>query len=107
MELPVVIHFLTPAGDDIEVGPGVYQVEATESWLKLVPEGESRSAGVLLDATQGSHEETLTESVVRSTGDRENSDVFHLAMLFQDGTGLEVVGTVSGVRPRGLTLAFV
>ncbi|HQU28932.1 MAG TPA: hypothetical protein PKZ24_07210 [Nitrospirales bacterium] len=107
VELPAVIHFLTPAGEDIEVRPGVYQVEATESWLKLVPEGEARSAAVLLDATQGNHEETLTEPIVRATADTDNPDVFNLAMLLQDGTGLEAVGTVSGIRPRALNLAFV
>jgi len=40
VELPTAILFLTPAGDDIKVGPGIYEVEATESWLKLVPEGQ-------------------------------------------------------------------
>ena len=35
VEFPEVIHFLTPAGDDVEVGPGMYQVQAAESWLKL------------------------------------------------------------------------
>ena len=39
VELPTAIHFLTPAGEDIEVGPGVYQVEAAEAWLKLVLAG--------------------------------------------------------------------
>ena len=39
VELPTSIHFLTPAGDDVEVGSGIYQVEVAESWLKLVPEG--------------------------------------------------------------------
>ena len=37
----------------------------------------------------------------------ENSDVFHLAMLLTDGTGLEAFGTGSGVRPRALNLAFL
>ncbi|MEX2494293.1 MAG: hypothetical protein WD425_21345 [Nitrospirales bacterium] len=107
VDFPAALHFLNPAGDDIEVGPGIYQVEATESWLKLVPEGEARSAAVLLDATQGNHVETLTEPVVRAAADTENLDVFHVAMLLQDGTGLESVGTKSGIRPRGLNLAFV
>ncbi|HQU28931.1 MAG TPA: hypothetical protein PKZ24_07205 [Nitrospirales bacterium] len=30
VEFPAVFHFLTLAGDVIEVGPGVFQVEAAE-----------------------------------------------------------------------------
>ena len=107
VELPSLLHFLTPGGDDIEVPPGEYQVEAAESWLKLVPEGLERTEAVLVDATQGTHEETLTESGVRLEGEPENPDVFHLAMLLSDGTGLEAIGTKSGIRSRGLNLAFV
>ncbi len=66
VELPAVIHFLTPAGEDIEVGPGVYQVEATESCLKLVHERESPSRAVLLEANRGPHEEKVPEPLVRN-----------------------------------------
>ena len=41
VEITAPLHFLTPGGEDVEVGPGVYQVEAAEAWLKLVPEGEA------------------------------------------------------------------
>ena len=34
--------FSHPGGEDIEPGPGVYQVEAAESWLKLVPRTYNR-----------------------------------------------------------------
>jgi parallel beta-helix repeat protein len=107
VEFPSAIHFLTPAGDDVAIGPGVYEVEAAESWLKLVPEGQERTEAMLLDAMPGTHEETLTESAVRFDGEPDNPNVFHLAMLLADGTGLEAVGTQSGIRPRGLNLAFV
>jgi len=91
----------------VAIGPGVYEVEAAESWLKLVPEGQERTEAMLLDAMPGTHEETLTESAVRLDGEPDNPDVFHLAMLLADGTGLEAVGTQSGIRPRGLNLAFM
>ena len=107
VELPTAIHFLTPAGDDVEVGPGVYQVEAVESWLKLVPEGASPSNAVLLEANRGPHEEDVTEPVVRTISNPETPEVLHLAFLMPDGFGMEAVGTVSGIRPRGLNLAFV
>ena len=35
VELPVIIHFLSAAGDDVEVGPGAFHLEPAESWLKL------------------------------------------------------------------------
>ena len=107
VEFPSAIHFLTPAGDDIEVSQGSYEVEAAESWLKLVPEGQGRMEAVLLDAVQGKHEEPLTEITVRLEEDPENQDVFHLVLLRSDGSGLEAMGTKSGIRPRGWKSAFV
>lgn len=107
VEFPEVIHFLTPAGDDVEVGPGMYQVQAAESWLKLLPDGEGPASAILVEATVGEHEEQLTEARVRLEPEAENSDVFHLAMLLTDGTGLEALGTGSGIRPRALNLAFL
>ncbi|MGE0475068.1 MAG: hypothetical protein AB7P17_15645, partial [Nitrospirales bacterium] len=107
VELPVGIHFLTPAGDDVKVGPGTYHVEAVESWLKLIPKDEGRASGVLLEATIGTHEENASEPMVRLKNDSNGSDVFHLAMLLTDGTGLEAVGTASGIRPRAINLAIL
>ncbi|HQU28930.1 MAG TPA: hypothetical protein PKZ24_07200 [Nitrospirales bacterium] len=37
----------------------------------------------------------------------ETPDVLHLALIMPDGVGMETVGTVTGIRPRGLNLAFV
>ncbi|MGV7229822.1 MAG: hypothetical protein ACQ9IQ_14315 [Nitrospirales bacterium] len=107
VEFSSAIHFLNPAGEDVEVGPGVYQVEAVESWLKLLPVGESRSAAVLLEANREPHEEEISEPVVRTLSDPDHPEVLHLAFLMPDGIGMEAVGTITGIRPRGLSLAFV
>lgn len=107
VELPAVIHFLTPAGDDVEVGPGAYQVESAETWLKLIPAGEGAASAVLLEATVGTHEEPLSEPSVRLEALKDNPDVFHLALLLTGGRGLEAVGTVSGIRPRAINLAIL
>ena len=85
VELPTAIHFLTPAGDDVEVGSGIYQVEVAESWLKLVPEGESPSNAVLLEANRGPHEEDVLEPVVRTISNPDTPEVLHLAFLMPDG----------------------
>jgi hypothetical protein len=79
--LPTAIHFLTPAGDDVEVGPCIFEVERAESWLKLVPEGQGRTEVVLLEATSGTHEEIVEQLTIRIEEAPDNPDVFHLAML--------------------------
>ena len=107
VEFSSVLHFLTPSGEDVEVGPGIYEVETAESWLKLVPEGESPASAVLLEALAGAHQESLTQQTVRLERDTEHPDVFHLAMLLPGGTGLETIGTTSGIFSRGVQMAIL
>ena len=107
IEFDQPLHFFGVDGTDMVIPPGHYQVEAAESWLKLVPAGEPRSAAVLLEAKQGRHGETLTEPVVRTEEDKDNPDVFHIAVLLSDGSGLEAIGTKSGIRPRAVNFAFM
>ncbi len=107
IELTNTLHFLTSAGESVEVPPGSYYVDRADSWLKLFPEGQDRSAVILLDAKSGNHEESLTDASVRVKPNAENSDVFHLALLHVDGSGLEAVGSSSGVFPRDSRFAFL
>ena len=107
VDFPAPLHFLTPGGEDVVLPAGMYQVEVAESWLKLIPDGQRRTEAMLVDAISGAHEETLTEVTVRLEGEPDNPDIFHLAMLQPDGSGLEAVGTTSGIRPRGWKSAFV
>jgi len=107
VELPFAVHFLTPGGEDAVVGPGSYHVEVAELWLKLIPEGEGRMSVILLEGTPGTHEEILGESAARAVSDTVDPDVFHVALLRPDGTGLEVIGTKSGIRPRGFNFKFL
>ncbi len=37
----------------------------------------------------------------------ETPEGLHLALLMPDGVEMEVVGTVTDIRPRGLNLSFV
>lgn len=106
VELATPIHFLTPAGEDVEVAEGAYRVDAAESWLKLFPEGQAPSAVILLEAKRGDHDEELTDSIAYLEANPDNPDVFHLAMLHKDGTGFEAVGSASGVYPRGTRFLF-
>ena len=107
VEFPSAIHFLNPAGEDVVVGPGVYDIESTESWLQLVPEGQDRKEAVLLEAIMGEHQESGEQTAVRLEQETGNTDVFHLAVLQPDGTGLEALGTKSGIHPRSLKFSFI
>ena len=49
------VHFLTPSGDPVLVAGGLYEVEATEGWLKLRPLAGTAMDAVLLQAADASH----------------------------------------------------
>jgi len=107
VKLPVPLHFLTPAGDDVEMGRGSYRVGEAELWLKLVPVGEGAESAILIEAMAGMHEKQLAEVTAQLHQDPENSDVYHLALLLPEGSGFEAIGTVSGIRPRGFQMVFL
>lgn len=107
VEILFPTHFLKAGGEDVVLGAGSYQVAVGESWLKVVPEGEGRVSAILLEATLGMHEETLQEPVAKTALDSSDPDVLHIALLRPDGTGLEAVGSKSGIRRRGFTLYFL
>ena len=107
MKLDREVHFLTPEGEDVPLPAGTYHINVSDPWLMLLPEGEVRSAMVLIEATQGNHEEHLTEAMVRAGPNDNDPGLFHLAVLLPDGTGWETIGSYSGIRPRSSTLAFL
>lgn len=107
VEFPSSLYFLTPGGEAVTIGPGTYQVVPAESWLKLIPDGKGPELAVLVEATLGTHEESVPNSVLRLERDQKDEDMFHLAMLLPDGKGFEAVGTVSGIRPRGISLTYL
>jgi hypothetical protein len=90
------IHFLATDGSDVLIQPGTYQVEAAEEWLRVIP-GERREAW-LLEATPTQHEEILDAPVAFSTPGED--DQHHMVLLLPGGTGLESIGSISGVRSR-------
>ena len=89
-------HFLSTDGSDVLIQPGTYIVEAAEEWLRVIP-GERREAW-LLEATHTKHEETLDAPVAFSMPGE--NDQQHMMLLLPDGTGLESIGSISGVRSR-------
>ena len=107
LELETAVHFLTPGGEDVQLEAGIYEVEATDTGLKLLPEGGARTDIILLEAIVGDHEEPLDTPAVRYGPAEDQEDVIHLALLLPNGTGHEAVGSYSGIRPRGLAFKYV
>ena len=95
------IHFLTPGGEAVVIGPGTYDVEAADVWLRLVP-GERRDAQ-LIEAEAMIHEEEVPSPSVRVVPNKE-IDQYVVRLLLPNGTGMEAIGSYSdsGFRSRGI-----
>lgn len=98
IEFEKPVHFITPGGDDVVVGPGTFSIEAKEGWLQLTPIGAEKTESVLVQAEEGQHEETLQKAKALSVSDAE--DWHRVALLLANGTSFEAVGSYSGVRSR-------
>ncbi|MBI5855521.1 MAG: hypothetical protein HZB35_09905 [Nitrospirae bacterium] len=99
IELSKAVHFLTPGGEDVVVGPGTFEVEATEQGLRLKPkDGKPEDAKVIQAQGIPSTEPMEASKTVSET---LGEDSHRVALLRADGTGLEAVGSFSGVRTRG------
>ena len=98
LERPV--HFTNAEGSDVVLNAGEYAIEPTEEWLRVTPvEGQARDS-LLLEATTGDHEESLTAPLALSAKS-EQPDTHHVALLLPDGKRLEAIGSYSGVRSKG------
>jgi len=96
IELDAPVHFLAADGSALLVEPGIYSIEATEEWLRVIP-GERRDA-LLLEAHHTQHEEVLQAPKAVIQVDEQNE--IHIVLLLPGGKGLEAIGSVSGVRSR-------
>ncbi len=99
IELETAMHFLAPDGSDVVIEPGRYQVEAAESWLRLIP-GERRDA-LLLIAQSAMHTEPLDAPQAHVNAIDDNTQT--IVLLLPGGRSLEAIGSVSGVRSRAIT----
>jgi hypothetical protein len=92
------VYFVTPDGSDVVVQPGTYTIEAAEGWLLVIP-GERRDA-LLLEATRTQHNEDL--KAAKAVSQSGEADEHRIVLLLPGGKGLEAIGSVSGVRSRGV-----
>lgn len=107
IELVRAVHFLTPGGDDVVVGPGFYEVEVAEIWLRLIPQGGERADALLLAADRMPHTEKVDTSQVLLS---EGKGIQQVMLLLPTGQSLVASGSISGpssqsiseVRTRGI-----
>ena len=94
------LHFLTPGGEDIIVQEGTYEVGQATEWIQLIPVGGNKTEALLVEATPITHNETIGVATTFSVSEHEDEHV--LRLLLPGGTGLESVGSYSGVRSKAV-----
>ncbi len=99
VDLPVLLLFSGTSGETIALPPGKYRVEADGSTLKLLRDDPTAPPAVFIAAKSKNHKEALKETAAKITRDQKTPGIYHLVVLRTDGTGLESVGTRSGMQP--------
>ena len=99
------VHFTTAEGSDVVLDAGSYTVNAAEDWLRVTPSDGQAVDALLLEARSAGHEESLTAPLAIS-GQGEQPDTYHLALLLPGGKRLEAIGSYSGLRSRGTLSLF-
>ena len=97
-EFTQALHFLTPGGEDVVVEQGRYEVGQASEWLRLTPVGGEKSDAILVEAQLIDHTETIEVPTILLLSEHEDED--RIMLLLPDGTGLEALGSYSGVRSK-------
>ena len=96
------IYFSAADGSEMLLTPHVYSVQSRDPFLEMRPVGADRKETILLNATIGTHQESVgSTTAFLTTGDEENS--YHLVLLKPEGTAYEAIGTTTSLRSRGTT----
>lgn len=99
LKLDQPAHFSTAEGDDVFLDPGSYAIEAADGSIRVQPAHDPlRTDRWQLTAFKTVHTESLERPVAITA--LENTDELHLVVLLPDGTGLEAIGSISGLRSR-------
>ena len=98
IELEKAVYFHSPSGDVVLVEPGTYETEATEEWLRLLPQDDERNQALLFTAQAVTHTESLNVPRALSVGGEQ--DVHMVALFLPDGSGLWMMGSYSGIQTR-------
>lgn len=106
VELAQAVHFIAPSGDDVVLEASTYTVEPAEQWIRLIPEGGSRTDAILLAADVTSPNQSLPEvtpSSIQARSFSTGEDEHYLVLLLPNGQSWVAKGSYSGVRTRGTT----
>lgn len=92
-------HFSTAEGEELVLAAGSYAIEAADGAMRVqLAHDPPRTDGWVLQAFKTRHTESLEQSVAITA--LEHTDELHLLILFPDGTGLDAIGSISGLRSR-------
>ena len=98
VEFTQALHFLTPGGEDVVVDQGKYEITQASEWLHLAPVGGEKTDAILVEAQPINHQEKIEVPTILSRSEHE--DEYVIMLLLPDGTGLEALGSYSGVRSK-------
>jgi hypothetical protein len=98
LTLDRAIHFLTNEDTDVLVSPGHYVIHADQPKGLLVLQAMNSGQSIQLKAQRINHAEPIPTATILSFSEEE--DEHRLLLLQPDGTGLEAVGSYSGIHSR-------
>lgn len=91
-------HFTSADGSDVVVQPGTYELEGTDTEIRLIPNGDG--APILLSAQQTPFPEEVDAPIAMSIP-LEKEGVY-IAWLQPGEKGVEAMGSYSSIRKRGI-----
>jgi hypothetical protein len=94
------VHFLTPDGMDVIVNPGNYDVDAAGNILRL--QSSSNKDPIHIQAGPAPFPDEVESPVAMAIPMPEEG--IYLALAVPEGTGLEAMGSYSGIQARGAGL---
>ena len=97
------VHFTSPEGNDVLVEPGTYEVEGREEELQLVSKEGQASIHIQAQPTPFPDEVEYPIAMAIPIQD----EGIYLALAIPNDTGLEAMGSYSGIQTRGLSLRNV
>ena len=101
IELTQALHFSSPDGGDVVVPAGAYRLEqAGGSQMRFVPTGDAPRTVVGAEAQPSDLD--VSAPIALAIRSEQQPDAYHLVLLLPGRTALDAIGSVSGVRPRGV-----
>ena len=94
------VHFLTPDGTDVIVNPGDYDVGATGNILRV--QSSNNKDPIHIQAGPAPFPDEVESPVAMAIPMPEEG--IYVALVVPEGTGLEAMGSYSGIQARGAGL---